>query len=187
MDTAWRPRYSPSIWTGAGVRISNRFTRRTRTPHPSSRHVQHVPSVSQRVRSFEQNHLEMIVVERGATGDFEIAAVIPHAADQRETAPVNCAVHPHLELFHASKKSWESSGPVGQLADGVLKARAHLVHDVGIQARSGHEQKIARAETAGDPAESHRTGFERNQPLGGRLQSRAQAELHRQDVSGAAR
>jgi len=116
--------------------------------HPFDGYVQHVPSVSQGIRSLEQNDLEMVVVKRCAAGDLQVASVVPDAADQCEPTLVNPIIHPHFKLLHALEKRGRSSGPVGQLSRGVLKTRAYFVHNVGIQACTRHEEKVARAEAA---------------------------------------
>jgi hypothetical protein len=49
--------------------------------HTPEGDVQHVPSVSQRIRSFEQNDFEIVVMEGGSGGDLQIAAIIPDPAN----------------------------------------------------------------------------------------------------------
>src|SRR6185503_12040047 len=120
--------------------------------HSPGRHVQHVPSVSQWIRSFEQNHLEMVVVKRRPAGDLQIAAVVPDAADQRKAALVNLALNADVQLFHALEKAGESRRPIGQFPSSVLEAGADFVNDGGIQARARHEEKVTRTEATGDPA-----------------------------------
>src|SRR5581483_3937657 len=94
--------------------------------------VQHVPSVTQRVRSLEENDFEIVVVQRGAGGDFQVAAVVPDTADQREAAHVRVAVDPHLKLLHFFGQMRQSGSPVGQLPGGVLQAKAYFIYDGGV-------------------------------------------------------
>jgi len=139
--------------------------------HTFERHVQHVPSVTQGIGSLEQDHLEIVIVKRSAAGDLQVATVIADAADQGEPTLVSPVLHSYFKLLHGFEKGCRSSRPVGQLSGGVLKTCADFVHDVRIQPRTCHQQKVARTEATRDLAESYWTGFEAGQRAGGWFRS----------------
>src|SRR5204863_7806545 len=87
--------------------------------HTFERDVQHVPSVSQGIRSLEQDDLEIVVVKRSTAGDLQVASIVPDAADQGEPTLVSTIIHAHFKLLHALEKGCGSGGPVGQLSGGV--------------------------------------------------------------------
>src|SRR5579862_8433121 len=83
--------------------------------HAAHSDAHHVPHVTQWIRSFEQNDLEVVADQRSAAGDFKVAAIVTNAARQGESASVNVAINARIEIPDLFRDVSESGKPVGQL------------------------------------------------------------------------
>jgi DNA ligase (NAD+) len=100
----------------------------------------------------------LIVEQRSTKGDFQIATIIANAAGQREPGSKYPALHFDGKLGQTAAHFRETSDPISRFSERGLHAQRQVIHDVGIQTRARHQQKVAGAfvgtpvnQTHGDP------------------------------------
>ncbi len=131
----------------------------------------------------------MIVQQRHAPCDFEIAAIVPHLAQQRERAspPLPRKLNVKLSQFPAQQAP--TRNPVCELPGPRLERRVHSVNHVRIQTDPRHQKKVPRdaAPVAGHVANRDPSRPQFAQAAGRLLQAAAQLHLRRQHVGRTSR
>ncbi|MGC4055032.1 MAG: hypothetical protein QM757_39835 [Paludibaculum sp.] len=144
--------------------------------------------IAEGARALEQHDREVIAQQVGMPRDFQVAAIVPHPADQGEAAARSLSVHHDIELRQFLAHLREAAFPVAELAPSAFELGADQPHNARVQPDAGH---------AGEETGRLAGGRHPAQRDGGRLQlleSRrsayeiaANACLHAQNVGRAGR
>ena len=155
---------------------------------PPQGHPREILGVRNGGAPLEQHRLEALFQQGHLAGNFEIAAIVPHFAEERERAYAVGAFRLHVELRQPPAQQTPPRHPVGEFPGARLQRTADAVHDSGVQPYPRHEQEVP-GRTAFANQASHRDtprpAF--RQAPRGPLEIEAELHFRGQHIGGAAR
>jgi hypothetical protein len=108
------------------------------------RHANQVRHIFQTLLSAKKHNFKLIAQERSAAGDFEIAAIVADAADQREARFMALAVHHDFKLAQRIKDAGKTAHIIGKFSEGRFEIEVQVVDDLGVETGPGHAKEAAR-------------------------------------------